>query len=288
MATSLSVNLDFISKEASLYFGIPVLIGGTIGGFLNIIVFLSLRTFRQNSCAFYLTIMSIVNIGQLLTGLLTRIMTTGFGIDWAQASLVYCKFRYFVFSITSLISFTLFCLATIDQYFATCSRPQWQRWCNIKLAYRLTAFFVILWTLHSIPYLLLYEHISSPDSNKTICTAPNNIFLEYRTYFISLILIGFLPICITIISGSLAYCNVRTIAYRTVPLVRRELDKQLTVMVLTQVVVHCFTVLPFSIMNVLSLNTSLTNGLITTAEIKFTSFISVLVYYIYFGVSIYE
>jgi len=81
MSTSFSTYLDFIAKEVSFHFGLPVLIGGTIGNILNIIVFLSLRTFRQNSCAFYLTIMSIVNIGQLTTGLLARIMITGFGID---------------------------------------------------------------------------------------------------------------------------------------------------------------------------------------------------------------
>jgi len=91
MSTSFSVHLGFIAKEASLYFGLPVLIGGTIDEILNIIVFLSLRTFRQNSCAFYLTIMSIVNIGQLTTGLLARVMTNGFNIDWTQTSLFFCK-----------------------------------------------------------------------------------------------------------------------------------------------------------------------------------------------------
>ncbi|UJR38063.1 hypothetical protein I4U23_030744 [Adineta vaga] len=54
--------------------GIPFLIAGLLGACLNIIVFLSLKTFRQSSCAFFLTIMSFVNIGQLLTGLLSRIL----------------------------------------------------------------------------------------------------------------------------------------------------------------------------------------------------------------------
>ena len=80
------------------------LIAGVIGGFFNIIVFLSLQTFRQSSCAFYLTIMSIVNIGQLFTGLLSRIMISGFDIDWTVTSLFYCKFRYYCFQ-TMYINF---------------------------------------------------------------------------------------------------------------------------------------------------------------------------------------
>jgi hypothetical protein len=283
MSTSFSTYLDFIVHQASLYFGFPVLIGGTIGNILNIIVFLSLQTFRQNSCAFYLTIMSIVNLGQLTTGLLTRIMISGFAIDWTQTSLSFCKLRYFVFAASSLISFTCICLATIDQFFATSSNPRWQQWSTIKLAHRLMAFFVILWTLHGIPHLILFTQINS--GNQTICNEVNPIFLQYRYYFVSLILTGFLPVVVTIVFGSLAYYNVRTMTYRTVPLVRRELDKQLTTMVLVQDVVNCFSVLPFSIMSALSLNASLTNDPVTAVKIHFAATISILLYYFYFAVS---
>jgi len=146
------------------------------------------------------------------------------------------------------------------------------------------AFFVILWTLHGIPYAILFVQINS--SNSTTCNALNPIFLQYRSYFITLILTGFLPVCVTIVFGILAYYNVRTMAYRTVPLVRRELDKQLTTMVLTQDVVNFFTVLPFAIMSALSLNTALTNDPIIAVKIRFATIISVFFYYVYFGVSI--
>jgi len=59
------------------------------------IIFLSLRIFRENSCAFYLTVMSLLNIGELITGYLPRINASGFDIDWTQISLFYCKFRWF-------------------------------------------------------------------------------------------------------------------------------------------------------------------------------------------------
>ncbi|CAF5002935.1 unnamed protein product, partial [Rotaria sp. Silwood1] len=193
MSTSLAESLAFIAQEMCIYFGIPLLIVGTLGGLLNVIVFLSLRTFRQSSCAFYLTIMSIVNVGQLITGLLARIMITGFGIDWTQTSLIFCKLRYFLFPIAALISFTSITLATIDQYFATCFRPRWQQWSNIQVAHRLTAVSSIIWILHGIPYLIFFNQNLSPTTGKATCASQNNIFLQDRTYFVALVLTGVLP-----------------------------------------------------------------------------------------------
>src|SRR5689334_20385344 len=122
-----------VTQQMSIYFGIPVLLAGMIGGLLNIIVFLSLQTFRKNSCAFYLTIMSIVNIGQLFTGLLSRIMISGYGISWTEISPFYCKFRYFLLQTCTFISLTCICLATIDQYFATSFNPRWRQWNTLKV-----------------------------------------------------------------------------------------------------------------------------------------------------------
>lgn len=286
MSSALVTYLELIAKEMSIYFGIPVLVAGTIGNILTILVFLSLRTFRRNSCAFYLTIMSVVNIGQLATGLLTRVMTTGFNIDWTQTSLFFCKFRYFIFPATSLISFTCICLATIDQYFATCSRPRLQQLCNIKLAQRVSTFFIALWTLHGIPYVILFERINifSPDRVIVLCATTNAIFIKYHLYFISLCLTTFFQLVMTILFGILAYCNVRTLNYRTVPLVRRELEKQLTTMVLAQVVINVFTILPFSGVSLVS-NTIVIIDPTWVAIFRLISTTTVLIYYFYFAVS---
>jgi hypothetical protein len=61
MANSTSSSLVFDSEQMVIYVGIFFFIAGSIGGPLVLIVFLSLKTFRQSSCAFYLIIMSIVN-----------------------------------------------------------------------------------------------------------------------------------------------------------------------------------------------------------------------------------
>ena len=52
-------------------------------------VFLSPQTFRQNPYAFYLTMVSLTDLGQLWSGLFSRMMITDFSIDWTQTSLLF-------------------------------------------------------------------------------------------------------------------------------------------------------------------------------------------------------
>ena len=66
-------------------------------------------------------IISWVNIGQLLTGNLSRIAVNGYGSGWTAMSLFYCKFRWFAIQTCTLTSYACLCFATIDQYLVTSS-----------------------------------------------------------------------------------------------------------------------------------------------------------------------
>ena len=278
-------SLTFISQQISIYFGIPVLVAGLFGGVLNSLVFLSLRTFRQSSCAFYLTIMSVVNIGQLLTGLLPRILISGYDVDWTITSPFYCKFRYFLYQTCSLISLTCICLATIDQYLATCSNVRWQQWSSLKVAHRLIAIFAILWSLHGIPYLIYFAQVYYPLTNTIVCGITNDLFFKYFAYGFLLILTGFLPIFITILFAILAFRNVKQLVHQAVPVVRRELEKQLTMIVLVQVALNSFTLLPNSMMAALQTDTALTSDPEAGPRIQFASVLGALIFYLNFAVS---
>jgi len=277
---------SFIGNQIIIYGGIPVFVAGVLGGLLNTLVFLSLQTFRQSSCAFYLTVMSIVDIGQLVFGCLSRILITLSSVDPTVTSLFYCKTRYYFNQVCNGTALTCLCLATIDQYFATCTRPRWQQFCNIKLARRLVISNVIFWILHGIPYIVFYNHVLSPTTKTITCIDTNNIFDQYRIFFIVLVLTGYLPIAIATLFGWMAYHNVQQIAYRTIPLVRRELDKQLTVMVLVQVVINIFTLLPYTTVIALSTNTNITMNPVIRAKLQLAGTVALIMYYIFFAVSI--
>jgi hypothetical protein len=278
--------LNAVSTQFSIYFGIVILVTGVVGNIFNILVFLSLRIFRENSCAFYLTAMSFLNIGQLISSLFPRIMNLWFAIDWTVASLAYCKLRAYFFQLCSLTSFTCMCLATIDQFLATSSRPHWQRFSNIKFAYRCFIIAVLIWILHGIPTLIYQNHIVTAATGDYTCAISNRIFQYYYTYGFILILVSCLPVLITAVFGSLAYCNVTNLAYRAVPLVRRELDKQLTVMVLVQVLFNFCLLMPYIIVNVTNLGVSINKYSYSYAQLQLARNITIALYYIYYAVSV--
>jgi hypothetical protein len=274
------------SQKVMIYLGIPICFAGIIGGLLNITVFLSLQTFRENSCAFYLTVISFVNLGQLLTGFLPRLMLSGFNIDWTQSSLVYCKFRWFYVQLCLLTTFTCLCLATIDQYCATCSRPHWRRCSNIKSARRLCIIFILIWLLHGIPYALYYNHIILPDTSVVTCAITNIIFQQYFIYWYVLILAGILPVIITVVFGVLAYRNIQQITFQTTPIIRRELDKQLTTMVLVQVIFNFFAIIPYIIMMIFSIEPHNLTKPVLISQQSLGLIITICLYYLYFSVCI--
>jgi hypothetical protein len=95
-----------------------------------------------------------------------------------------------------------------------------------------------------------------------------------------------IPVTIMAIFGILAYRNVQQIAYRRVPLVRRELDKQLTVMVLVQSFCDIVFVIPLIIQSVYSLIIGIPSDLVTMIYLNSITNIIYIVYYFRFAVCI--
>jgi hypothetical protein len=284
MSTSEILLVNSIVQQVVIYLGLFLFITGLIGGILNLIVFLSLRTFRESSCAFYLTIMSIVNTFHLFTGLFTFIMINGFNINWLNMSLFYCKFRQFYVQLCILMSLTCICSAVIDQFLATCAHPRWHQWNNIKFARYILTGSVIIWMLHGIPFLIYYNQIPSSITGISTCIITNNVFQKYYTIVYGCVIVTSLHLIIMILFGILGYRNVRQLAYRTVPLVRRELDKQLTKMVLIQAFCEVLSVTPMFIINVLTSAPSITNDPTTQTLLRFIINLTTIWYYFRFVV----
>jgi hypothetical protein len=70
------------------------------------------------------------------------------------------------------------------------------------------------------------------------------------------------------------------------PLVRRELDKQLTAMVLAQIFVSSYADLPFITVNTLQLSMNLNNDPVVQAQILMSYNITLTFSYLYYAVSI--
>jgi hypothetical protein len=268
--------LNFLSRQFNIYFGLFILILGVIGGILNVLIFTTFQIFRETTCAFYLTVVSIVNVGQLLTALFIRVLTEGFHIDIGTTSWG-CKIQVYIAVWCLLVSITTMCLATIDQYISMSPYRNYSTKRLAKLSIVVTAGFGSLYCV----CFLIYWGVAPLGT----CTAINSSFAIYTSHFHFPILVGFLPLSTMTIFSLLAFNNARTLISRQINIVRLSRDRQLTAMTLFHAVFVVITLLPFTIFDIYSLNqTSEDPEQIARNNLIFT--ITILIDYSSFAVSI--
>jgi len=266
-----------------VYVGLFLLIAGLVGNLLNIIIFLSLKTFRNTSSVVYLVMASFVNIGQLLTGLISRILFNALQTDWTLTSSLYCKFRPYLVHIFAFSSLTCVSLAIIDQFLATSIRPHWQQWSSAKTAYYLSGFSLIFWIIYLCPHLIYYELITG---NEPLCTITDLLYSQYVDNFLVPFVWYIIPFFVSVLFGLLAYRNIKQTAYRTVPLLRRRIDEQLSIMILVQVIINILVTFPYIAYLTITPHVSFSDDPLTIAQLQLIRNIALCLYYLYPSVSI--
>jgi hypothetical protein len=241
------VSLSYIGQQFTVYGGYFVLLLGVLGNGMNILVFLSKHTYRTTPCTFYFLIASIYNLAYITLSLITRIMSIGYEIDPTRTSLVWCKIRQFLIITLSLIALTCSCLAVIDQFLVTSHRASLRHYSSIKWAHRIVFIVIIIWCLHGIR-VILFRNIS-PISNTCVNTDPG--YAIYTSVYILGLLCG-IPASIMIIFGYLTYRNI----HQTRVLAEQQADRQVTKMVLIQVILVVICIVPYGINNAYGLITA--------------------------------
>ena len=269
-----TVQINFIIKQLNIYLGLFILIKGVIGGLLNMIVFRTLKTFRQTPCGFYLTVTSAFNVGQAIFALSTRILDSGFSINLTNVPWT-CKLRTFLAQSCVLLSLTGMCLVTIDQFISMTDHRQWS---SLRLAHRHMAIACAIWSAHGIVALIFWN---TPFG---ICIATGSAYQTYLTDFYLPVLLGCIPIVIMTTFSLLAFFRIRTSASREINIVRLSRDRQLTAMALLQVTVIVVASVPYTIFNIYDLNNVTTNTEETVRR-RLIGTVFVLLYYENFAVS---
>jgi hypothetical protein len=232
--------LAYINYFISVYVGYFIVITGLIGNIINLLIFTQLKLFRDNQFAFYLTVASTVDSGQLILSMATRVTTTIYGYDPARTSLIWCRFRTYFNQLLAVISATTVCFAAIDQYLSTSHHIQLRQMSTFKLARRLVGVLIIFAASYSITFPVFYDI----RANST-CAISNPVFTYYYSFVHLCILLGIVPVIISFLFSLFAYHNVRRIVRRHMPIVRRRLDHQLTAMILVRVALLIVTTLPY-------------------------------------------
>ncbi|CAF1072261.1 unnamed protein product [Adineta steineri] len=268
------MSLTYLNSRFNLYGSYFFLITGTIGNFLNILIFSRERSYRRTPSTFYFLIGSIHNIFYIAFNLTIRIYNLYNETNLVDTSLGWCLTYAFLIGYLGLTSFTCSCLATIDQFFATSRNAYLRQYSNIKWAHRIVFITIIVWFLHSVPVLLFYN--VPPIISR--CSSVNKVYQDYIPIYILVLQCG-IPVLVMLIFGGLTYRNMRL----SKALVEQHADRQLTKMIIIQVMLVIISMTPYGILDIYTLITS--KYIKSTDQLQqeaFAQTIFVLVSYIYY------
>ena len=226
------LSLMYIAAQYTVYVGVFLFLIGVFGNSMLILIFVSEQSYRTTPWTFYFLIASVHDLLLVLFLLSTRILAIGFSIDLTGLSVVWCKCRYYLFSVWGGISLTCQCLATIDQFLVTSKNARIRRLSTLKTAHRTAVSVAAFWWLFSIPWLIWQD--LSPVSSPCVSTTAN--FYLYGLFY-ALLILGILPMMFMAIFGLLAYDNI----FGSMALHHQKAHRQTTVTVCMQVSLFAFS-----------------------------------------------
>ena len=218
---------DYLIKQINIYFGLFILILGIIGNLFNIIIFKRNQRFQRSTCVYCLTIASIFNIGQLITGILFNILIGDFHIDLIDLSSL-CKIRKIIVQWFGLLSLNSLCFAIINQFFLI----KYQYSISLKLTTNFLIITCLIWSIHDIFFIFSYDLFHDK------CQIIHINFETYITYFYFPIPTEFLLLLIIIIFAFRIFINIKT------NIKRSNHNRQLTIMILIQVIFIFIVTIP--------------------------------------------
>jgi len=193
---------------------------------------------------------SVTSLIQILFGLLLRILSEGFQIDWTLTNIAWCKIRNYITLCTSLTALSCFVLMAIDRFFSTCRQIKWRHLNSTYLAKYICLFIIIISMLINIPTLVY----SIPEQGGRVCTSSSILWSSISTYFFNLFFYGIFPWLFMSIFGLLTLRNVRTAHHRRIrplpiPFITRmaRIDKHLTSILFLQIIISIISSIPYCI-----------------------------------------
>ncbi|CAF0926734.1 unnamed protein product [Adineta steineri] len=236
--TSAIIQLQSAFRYSSLILGFVLLIVGVLGDILNIIVFIKVRNYKHNACSLYMFVRTFIDLYILLAGLTTRMLATGFQMDFTLINRIWCKTRLGLSNINSESTYTLICLQAIDAFMCSSPSAGVRQKSNIRIARYLVIGTLCFWCIHEIPYFIFQDLVIV--GGTPICITTNTIYAQYRSYFTALCINTIIPIIVVSIFGFLTVRHMKTIA------VTRTLSS-LTRQTISMALFQIFAVLVFNV-----------------------------------------
>jgi hypothetical protein len=144
----------YYSRMFVIYGGISLFCINFFGSMMKIIIFSTVRTYRNTPGTFLMLISACIGCIQLLNAsILTRVLATGFNINLAGSSVVWCKIHEYFYVTCPVLATNYDWLVTFDQFLVTSRSARLRNWSRIKVVRRIVIGILLFWFLTSIPYI---------------------------------------------------------------------------------------------------------------------------------------
>lgn len=258
------LGLQQASQMTYAYGALVLIIFGTVGNLLNILVFTRLRILRQMPSATFLITSFTFNFVQLWITRFSRSVQNFIGFDLLTRSVFYCEIRWLLGPISACVSMTSLCLVRIDRFLVTSHNVRYHRVFNLRRTRIIVGTIVLIFCIQVTPYIVYYS--------RPYCIS-SGVPYSYAQYIdnFNLVVTNYLPPHVLIRFGTLTWRNIRTVRLGQ----HNRLEAQVTRMILAELVMVCATTLPNIIWNSYSLATrSIVKYQLRIAQVNLWSIVS--------------
>ena len=232
---------EFLERELICSISSILLISGTIGNILNCIIFTH-RSLRHNSCSFYFFATSVANLLTLVFGCLTRLLISlGFYPHIPSLS-AYCKIRSF-FTMLGLSASSWFIVAACaDRYASSSMNARIRAFSQVRVAQRATLFMTIAIGLVWSQMFVCFQG----DTTGVNCNPSTSLCNALNDYILLLFYSVLPPMCMFFFG----LLTIRNVHRRRLHRTTNKKERQLTMMLIAQVVCVTILSLPISIQKI--------------------------------------
>lgn len=274
--------LQYIITILNQTIPIPLLIFGTIGNILNILV-LTRKSLQKNSCAFYFLASSFSNLACLWFGLFSRLLS-GYHMDPTTWNTIICKFRFYITYMALYLSSFFLLYASIDRWASSSSNAGIRLFSKIEVARRVVLFTVMFAMLFYSEVFYCYSTVENLFPLNCYC--PNytcRIFNDLQF----LLFYSLIPSILMLYFGYQTIQNVKRSHQQIHPSINqirsmKKKDQQMMMMLLIQVIFFFVCITPSAISKAYtSLTIHINKDSLQTTRDNFFFQTSVLILYIH-------
>lgn len=175
----------------------------------------------------------------------------GYGIEFAQASPIWCKLRFYLATVATLLPPSFIVLACVDRFMMSSMSTKVRQWSRPSTAYRLLILVSLLWIIYAI-HALVGSNIQTANGY-SYCFIDSGVYSYFNA--VSAIIFHYIvPPTLMMTLGLLTIVNVRRAQMRVHltrgPLQMQQKDRHLLRMLLFQVLVSVVFTIPPSVFQV--------------------------------------